>query len=201
MKIEKVKEITLSLFSFLLTITDVICWSRNTRIDAKIAGMADARIIHHGFFSLIGLMIQPRSGLVGCKIIEHVRFNYLIFIVYIVTRFLRNKFGKKKTSNLAWSVTDLEFWWNTQFGSRNTEQNVYKNHYDDGDQYSKISNSVSYLLKTENNIIRWLILYSLPNVVWWHHAETTNKGTNKVWKKSGVSEYLHTIGDCEGSQK
>lgn len=91
---KKVKEITLSLFSFLLTITDVICWSRNTRIDAKIAGMADARIIHHGFFSLIGLMIQPRSGLVGCNIIEHVLFNYLIFIVYIVTRFLQNNLEK-----------------------------------------------------------------------------------------------------------
>lgn len=67
---QKLFIITLSLFSFRLTITDVICWSKKIKMEARIAGITDARMIHQGFLSLMGLMIHPRSGLVGWSFVR-----------------------------------------------------------------------------------------------------------------------------------
>ena len=67
---QKLFIITLSLFSFRLTITDVICWSKKIKMEARIAGITDARMIHQGFLWLMGLMIQPRSGLVGWSFVR-----------------------------------------------------------------------------------------------------------------------------------
>lgn len=55
---------TLSLCSFLLTMTAVICWSMKMRIVTSSAGMAAARYTHHGFPPKGGIN-QPLSGLVG----------------------------------------------------------------------------------------------------------------------------------------
>ena len=60
--------ITLNLCSCLLTITAVICWSINTKMVVKSAGISAAGISHRGFLSLIGFINQFRSGLDGCKI-------------------------------------------------------------------------------------------------------------------------------------
>jgi hypothetical protein len=57
--------ITLNLCSCLLTITAVICWSINTKMVVKSAGISAAGISHRGFLSLIGFINQFRSGLVG----------------------------------------------------------------------------------------------------------------------------------------
>lgn len=56
--------LTLSLFSFLLTMTAVICWSMKIRIVTSRAGRMLARYTHHGFFPK-GATNQPRSGRVG----------------------------------------------------------------------------------------------------------------------------------------
>lgn len=55
---------TLSLCSFLLTITAVICWSMNIRMVTTTAGSAAARYTHQGFPPKGGTN-QPLSGLVG----------------------------------------------------------------------------------------------------------------------------------------
>lgn len=58
--------LTFSLFSFLFTITDVICWSIKIKIVVNSAGTAATNINHHGLLLLIGFINQPRPGLVGC---------------------------------------------------------------------------------------------------------------------------------------
>ena len=62
--------LTFSLFSFRLTITAVICWSMKIRMTASRAGIIDAGITHHGFFSLSGLMNHSRLGRVGLNAIN-----------------------------------------------------------------------------------------------------------------------------------
>jgi len=61
-----VANITLSLCSFLFTITAVICWSMKIRMVTNKAGMAAARYTHQGF-PPNGATNQPRFGLVGLK--------------------------------------------------------------------------------------------------------------------------------------
>ena len=56
---------TCSLFSFLFTITAVICWSMKIKMVAKMAGRTLRMINHQGFLSLSGLMSQERPGRVG----------------------------------------------------------------------------------------------------------------------------------------
>ena len=57
--------LTLSLFSLLFTITDVICWSMKMRIVANNAGTIAIIPIHHlSAFLVSGFMNQPRPGLV-----------------------------------------------------------------------------------------------------------------------------------------
>lgn len=56
--------LTLSLFSFRLTMTAVICWSMKIRMVTSRAGRMLARYTHHGFFPK-GATNQPRSGRVG----------------------------------------------------------------------------------------------------------------------------------------
>ena len=59
-----VSDHTLSLFSFLFTMTAVICWSMKIKIVASRAGMMAAIGSHPGFLS-IGFTIQPLLSLVG----------------------------------------------------------------------------------------------------------------------------------------
>ena len=61
-----VNKFTLSLFSFLLTMTAVICWSRKTRMVESIPGIPAARYSHQGFLSLKGLTNHPLFILDGC---------------------------------------------------------------------------------------------------------------------------------------
>lgn len=60
------EEFTFSLFSFLLTMTALICWSMKMRMVTSRAGTKLARYTHHGFFPN-GITIQPRSGRVGYR--------------------------------------------------------------------------------------------------------------------------------------
>lgn len=55
---------TLSLCSFLLMMTAVICWSMKIKIVQSKAGIIAAMIVHHGFGPK-GVTNQPRSSLVG----------------------------------------------------------------------------------------------------------------------------------------
>lgn len=56
--------LTLSLFSFRLTMTAVICWSMKIRMVTNRAGRMLAGYTHQGFFPN-GATNQPRSGRVG----------------------------------------------------------------------------------------------------------------------------------------
>ena len=62
---EKKTYLTFSKFSFLLTITAVICWSMYISMVARRAGAILTSINHHGFFGLIGLIIHGRPDLDG----------------------------------------------------------------------------------------------------------------------------------------
>ncbi|KAF3839018.1 hypothetical protein F7725_017735 [Dissostichus mawsoni] len=55
-----------SLFSFLLTMTAVICWSMKMRIVQSSAGTAAASSVHHGFVPR-GEISQPRELDVGLE--------------------------------------------------------------------------------------------------------------------------------------
>ena len=69
-----VSTITLSLCSLLLTISAVICWSINTRMVARIAGILAARMIHQGFLPNGG-MIQPRTSVFSLAVRRNVWGN------------------------------------------------------------------------------------------------------------------------------
>lgn len=71
-----IENLTTSLFSLRLTITLVICWSKNTRMEANSAGKQAAIYNHHGFLLLIGLMTQSRfEGSVGWNFVGTVNFG------------------------------------------------------------------------------------------------------------------------------
>ena len=65
LSLDKQTAVTLSLFSFRLTMTAVICWSMKMRIVARIAGSIVAGITQTGMSN--GFTIQPRVGNVGWR--------------------------------------------------------------------------------------------------------------------------------------
>ena len=67
---------TSNLFSFLLTITPVICWSIKIKMVAKSAGIMAANIVHSGF-SPNGVTSHSLLGLVGCNKIKKINDNYV----------------------------------------------------------------------------------------------------------------------------
>ena len=78
LKWQEVCEFTLSLFSFLLTMTAVICWSMKSKMVASRAGKMDATHSQVGFFSWNGDTNQPRvSWFVGWNF-----FNRSVTLVY-----------------------------------------------------------------------------------------------------------------------
>ena len=67
---------TINLFSFLLTITAVICWSIKIKMVAKSAGTMAANIVHSGF-SPNGITSHSLLGLVGWNKIKKINDNYV----------------------------------------------------------------------------------------------------------------------------
>ena len=59
----------MSLCSFLLTMTAVICWSMKIRMDPNRAGMMAITLLHTGF-PLNGGITQPRDSNVGANLIK-----------------------------------------------------------------------------------------------------------------------------------
>ena len=70
---------TLSLCSFLFTITDVICWSINRSIVSNSEGNAAAMYIYHFRLGCVNGINHFRSGCVGCK--EYIVYNNRKFLV------------------------------------------------------------------------------------------------------------------------
>ena len=73
---------TLSLCSFLLTITDVICWSINRSIVSNNEGNAAAMYIYHSRLGCVNGINHFRSGCVGYK--ENILYNNLTFLIDIL---------------------------------------------------------------------------------------------------------------------
>ena len=72
---------TLSLCSFLLTITDVICWSIKRSIVSNNEGNAAAMYIYHSRLGCVNGINHFRSGCVGYK--ENILYNNLTFLIDI----------------------------------------------------------------------------------------------------------------------
>ena len=97
---------TLSLCSFLFTITDVICWSINRSMVSNNEGNAAAMYIYHSRLGCVNGINHFRSGCVGYKEnILYNNWNLLIDIFFMPVSFLKYSIHK----------CYLEFDWNKEF--------------------------------------------------------------------------------------